>query len=140
MAQPCPLPFPIAQIALTVLSGQWTVTEWMPTTAQCQADLDADFWRRVDLACLALRANYHGREIDACYEQGDGDQLMVAILRRGAANVDPQLAAAIKRNWADRSTFASLLARYAHLTDRQLAASARQELVAKACQLPLPLP
>jgi len=111
----------------------------MPTPEQCQADLDADFWRRVGLACLALRANDHGREIDACYEQGDGDKVMVAILRRGAANVDPQLAAAIQRSWADRSTFAGLLARYAELTDRQLAANARQELVARACQLPLPL-
>lgn len=132
---PQPLPFPINQLAIAVLSGQWKAQDWMPTQQQCRDYLDRDFWRRVDLACIALRANYHGCAIDECYEHADEDLVMVAVLRR--AKEDPTLQAAVNRNWVERSTFDEQIAKYASLNDRELAALARQELECRERQLPL---
>ena len=133
MAQP--LPFPISQLAIAVLSGQWTTKDWMPTQQQCRDYLDREFWRRVDLACIALRANYWDRGIDECYESGDGDLIMAAVLRR--AKEDSRLRDAICINWPDRSKLDEIEASYAKFADHELAKLARQKLECRTRQIPL---
>lgn len=86
----------------------------------------AAFRYRVDYAARCLiQGRTHTRTFDTCFEMGDGDEVVAALMQRALRN--PRLDQAIRR-WLTPEGFRrwrDTAATFAHCTIHDLAASAR---------------
>lgn len=82
-------------------------------------------------ACISSGKRHHGRAFDNCFENYDGDLVVVALVRRAENN--PKLAANLF-NQLSQPLADEVVAKYAHVPTRQLSVEAAKVRAAKRAE------
>lgn len=89
------------------------------------------FEARVSYAAKCFMLGISSRSFDTCFEMGDGDLVVTALVRRAMKN--PRLKEKIGRGWTDLqdglpTRWVETAARYAHIPRRKLAEESRKQI------------